>query len=878
MNLLKTLFISIILFTVLNAENIEKISLQLQWKHQFQFAGYYMAKEKGFFKEAGLEVEIKEFEKGINTTDEITFKRSDYAIGRASLVVDKSNGKDIVLLSSIFQSSPLVLLTTQVDKIDKIEDFKNKKIMLVNDSLRNTAIKAMIVSQGITYEDVIKQKHSFNLDDLINNKTDLMTSYISNEPYMLKQRGYEYKVFAPKDYGYDFYSDLLFTSKEEVLNNPKRVKKFVSAVIKGWEYAFLNMEESVNIIYKKYNSQNKTKESLAYEAQALKELAKLNEYELGFIDKSKIKKMYAVYNLLGVVKNKIDIDSFVYDDVFKNKFLFTPLEKDYLKKKKELKMCIDPNWMPFEKIQNGEHIGMSSEYIKMFQEKLPIPIKLVETKNWLESMKFAENRKCDFVSLMSESEHRKRFFNFSNPLMSMPLVVATTNNKPFVNNISSILDKKLAIVEGFAYAVQLKQMYPSIKLTKVKGSKDGLEKVKNGEIYGFIGVLPAIGYTIQENFVGEIKIAGKLDDSWDFKMASRNDEYLLNSILNKLINSISVKQNQDILNKWISIKYEESVDYTKVLFVLGIFLFVIIIVLIKNNSINRINRKLEEYIEVVDKNVLTSSTDLEGNITYASQAFCDISGYSKDEILGLNHRIIRHEDTKDELFEDLWNTIKSGKTWTGEIKNKKKDGGFYWIKATISPTYNEKKQIIGYTSIRHDITDKKLIEEISITDGLTNIYNRRHFNEISQKYLNSAKRKNEFIVFLIMDVDHFKEYNDTYGHQKGDKVLISISKTLKEKTHRADDFCFRLGGEEFGVLYKADTKEKAVLFAQMIKVSIENLFIEHEKNSASQFITVSVGLYCNYAQEIENFDEVYKIADELLYKSKESGRNCITVL
>lgn len=171
------------------------------------------------------------------------------------------------------------------------------------------------------------------------------------------------------------------------------------------------------------------------------------------------------------------------------------------------------------------------------------------------------------------------------------------------------------------------------------------------------------------------------------------------------------------------------------------------------------------------------------------------------------------------------------------------------------------------------VEQKKKLEEISITDGLTDIYNRRYFNEIFPKVINSAKRKNELLSFIIMDIDYFKQYNDTYGHQMGDDVLIKIAKAIKDSFHRADDYCFRLGGEEFGILFKIDTKDKALELANTIKENIENLEIEHSNNIASSYVTVSMGLICKDAKDINSNDEVYKEADDLLYKAKEAGRN-----
>ncbi len=287
-------------------------------------------------------------------------------------------------------------------------------------------------------------------------------------------------------------------------------------------------------------------------------------------------------------------------------------------------------------------------------------------------------------------------------------------------------------------------------------------------------------------------------------------------------------------------------------------------------------QEIKTFDNLIDKNIITSSTNKKGEIVSVSEAFCEISGYTRQELLGVNHNILKHPDMPNSIYKELWETISNGKTWKGEIKNLKKNGDYYWVKAVIEPNFSKEGKIIGYSAIRYDITDKKLIEIISITDGLTNIYNRRYFDEIFPKIINNAKRKNELVAFLFMDIDHFKQYNDNYGHQKGDTVLIEVAKCLKESLNRSSDFTFRLGGEEFAIVYQADTKEKAIEFANTIKNNIENLKIKHEFNSASSYITESMGLICKNANDII-VDEVYKEADNLLYEAKKSGRNQIKV-
>jgi len=288
-------------------------------------------------------------------------------------------------------------------------------------------------------------------------------------------------------------------------------------------------------------------------------------------------------------------------------------------------------------------------------------------------------------------------------------------------------------------------------------------------------------------------------------------------------------------------------------------------------------KELQGYINLVDKNIISSSTDIYGNITYASEAFLDISGYTQKELIGKNHNILKHPDMPHDFYKKMWYEINKNGIWTGEIKNLKKNGEYYWVDASIVPTFNDEGIKTGYTSIRQDITSKKMMEKASITDGLTSIYNRRHFNNIMPKLINSYKRRDENISFVIMDIDYFKQYNDKYGHQIGDNALKKVTKTVKSLLSRSDDYFFRLGGEEFGIVFKTNSKEEAQLFANKIRKSIEKLSIEHLGSDVSQYLTVSMGLTYKNANNIKNEEELYKQTDDMLYKAKDSGRNNVYI-
>ena len=278
-------------------------------------------------------------------------------------------------------------------------------------------------------------------------------------------------------------------------------------------------------------------------------------------------------------------------------------------------------------------------------------------------------------------------------------------------------------------------------------------------------------------------------------------------------------------------------------------------------------------LKLINDNIINLQFDLDYNITYVSNAFLKISNYSKDEILGQKLHAIFCENIEESTLNEIFEKISYNKSWLGELKNTDKYAKEYWLNVNFFPIHDEDNKTVAYSVIMQDITDKKALEEISIRDGLTNLYNRRYFQEKLENFLNTAKRRDELIFFLMLDIDFFKQYNDNYGHLEGDKVIIEVANVLKRFMRRSEDYSFRIGGEEFAVLFYSDTIKNATTFSKKILKEIEDLKIEHNYSKASEFVTVSMGLSYNNASKIKDSKVFFKEADDLLYEAKKSGRN-----
>ena len=293
--------------------------------------------------------------------------------------------------------------------------------------------------------------------------------------------------------------------------------------------------------------------------------------------------------------------------------------------------------------------------------------------------------------------------------------------------------------------------------------------------------------------------------------------------------------------------------------------------IVNNNLKNKLFEK-ENLLKIVDENVLLSITDNDGVIVDASYAYCKLVGYEKDELIGATHNILKHEDTPDSFYKNMWKHIGQGKVFKCEIKNRKKSGEIYWVKLTITPVFKE-NIIVNYAALRQNITNRKKIEALSIVDEMTQLYNRRYFNKVLEKEIIRCKTEEKFLSLVSIDIDYFKKYNDTYGHPKGDEVLISVAKTLKEHFSRVGEYVFRMGGEEFSIIAIGDNIEESFNYTQQAVEKIEALKIPHENSKCSKFTTISAGVVICSSSNIKSFSTLYNYSDQALYEAKRSGRN-----
>ncbi len=845
-----------------------------------------MAIEKGFYEEAGLSVTLKEYQAGDDVVQDVIKGESEYGLGYPSIILNKIQHKNIVLLHAIYQSSPHVLVTLDSSDIKNVEDFRGKKIMINGSATYTASFVSMLRSHGIEMSDVSTMEHTFSVDTLINKECDIMTAYRTNELYALEKKGVPYRVWDPKNFGFDFYDDLLFTSKRELQNHPDRVAAFSAATLRGFEYAFAHKEETIELILKKYNTLKKSKEALRYEADVLQELAYANAKPLGDIDGLKIQRIYDIYNIFGHIKERVDFHEFIFKP--HSELFLSDKERVYLAQKKSINLCVNPDWMPFESIEDGKHIGMSAEYLRLLESKLPIPFKLVQTQSWEESLAFLEDKKCDMLSLVMPTSAREHLLRFTDSYLKVPVVMATQLKAPYMSDFSMLKHKKIAIVKGYEFLKFLRSEYPNFEIVEVKNIHEGLQKVVDGEVYGYVDTLPTIGYAFQKEFTGELKIAGKFDGSRDFGIGVHRDEPLLYEILQKGVRSIDASTREQLLNNWLSITYENGIDYKIIFKIALVFGFILSMMLFFYLREKRLKRQVQQQKALLEAIINTIPNPLfyksrEGYFENVNDSFArTILGLQREEVLGKELHDLRgiiafeiidfHLEQDRALYEDH-NSLEYDsrvELFDGTLRD-------YKISKTVFRSLSG--ECLGYIGIMTDITqhkeNEKRLELLASIDPLTQLYNRRHFTSMAKHLFNLAMRHQEALSVVMLDIDNFKQINDTYGHKVGDDVIVSIA-TILQKLSRESDIVARFGGEEYILLLPKTSREGAMIIAEKLRVAVENSSVVLESGEKI-YCSVSLGVSEVSITHENDIEAAIKRADDALYRSKNSGKNRVTL-
>lgn len=288
---------------------LEKTVLQLKWSHAYQFAGYYAAQELGFYKSAGLDVEIKALQPGQDVVKEVVSGNAHFGSGTSSLLIARQDGAPVVVLAAIFQHSPYILIARQFKPEQSIHDLAGKPILL-----RRLADELLVYlrREKIPDSSIQRSVPGMNtVEELKRGSVDAISGYVSNEPYQLKKAGFQYHIYSPRSDGIDLYGDNLFTSEAVLKKFPERVARFRAASIKGWEYILSHPQEAVAIVQK--YAPEASAEKIQFEINQINPLIRSDLVAVGYMNEGRWSHAVDIYREAGALNADFDLKRFIYN-------------------------------------------------------------------------------------------------------------------------------------------------------------------------------------------------------------------------------------------------------------------------------------------------------------------------------------------------------------------------------------------------------------------------------------------------------------------------------------------------------------------------------------------------------------------------------------
>ena len=658
---------------------------------------------------------------------------------------------------------------------------------------------------NISFEKVVTKSWSESLQKAIDSEVDVLSNYTVDKMLENKHISTIPYIVSPVS---------IVSRKGNNITSPEELKGKKVAVVKGYGYLDKIFKDYPNLNYLEVNNAKEGLKGVSnseFDAMICSlTLATYNIAEMGLSNLEVsgqtgvnmqlglgIRKDWGIF--AGLVNRVIEaIPKGVTQEINKKwlgmegaafkKIELSPKEQAWLDKGLTIPYVYDPDWAPFEwKNELGEHTGIIKDILDLIGQRSGVKLQQIPSRNWKSAVEMVKSHKAHMYSAVGENKEKQEYMNFTTKnVYQTPyvFVVRKEDKRDYFDTFKNLSKKsKIAVVKDYYIDGLLREKEPQIDLKRVGSIHEGFEKLEDKEIDIFIINASTAKYFINRKGYKKLRIATKTKYSLELKIAlikSYPSEVI--SILDKAIDSIGDKELTDIYLKWTELLVEEKVDWELIYEITAISFLVLLGIFYWNRKLKaKVDEKtaeLKALLKAFDTYVIASKTDEYGRITYVSDALCDISGYNKKQLLGKTHSLLRHPDMPKTIYEDLWRSVKNGKVWRGEIKNKRKNGTFFWTDTVISPEFDHNGAIIGFSAIRQDITAKKEVEELSKTlelkveERTTELDNeRKYINSIMNSQTNMVISSNGKVLktanrafFKFFDVKDVEGFVQKYGN------------------------------------------------------------------------------------------------------------------
>lgn len=437
-----------------------------------------------------------------------------------------------------------------------------------------------------------------------------------------------------------------------------------------------------------------------------------------------------------------------------NAIQFTAAEQAYIDNSATISMCVDPDWVPFERInENGEHEGIAADLIQLVAQRTGLRIALYPVKNWEESLAASKAKRCQLMSFLNRTPAREQWLAFTAPVFFDPNIIITREEHPYIGNLHGLSGESLALPKGTMVEERIRAAYPNLKFILTESEPESVALVSERKADMTIRSLIVAAYAIKKEGLFNLKIAGQVPELTNrLSIGVLKDEPILRDILDKGVATITPQEREAIANKHVSIQVQSGVDYVVVWRVVAGAVLLLLIAVYWNRKLSALNRELER---------------------------------------------------------------------------------------------------------------------LSVTDKLTGLFNRVKIDSVLGDEINRAQRFGQTFGLILLDVDYFKQVNDTHGHQVGDRVLIEIAAILRSSV-RQTDIVGRWGGEEFIVICPQTDGNGTLTLAEVL---CKNVAQHSFPLVGSKTASFGVAFY----HSGDRVEDIVSRADGALYNAKHQGRNRVAM-
>lgn len=537
-------------------ESLEHVVLQLNWNYRFEFAGFIAAKEKGFYRDAGLSVELRQFRPDMDVVREVTEGRADYGVYSSKLLKRFLDGEPVKLLASFFKKPSMVIVARK--GITKPEDLAGRKILSAfsrNDFLLN--FKEMFQRRDVNLSQIQLSDEPYSMQPFIEGRVDAMIIYLPSQLYRLSSLGIPYNIIDPGNYSDLTLQQELFTSRQVAEEHPDRTLAFRNASIKGWDYALKHPYEIIDIIRKKY-ARNLTLEELSYEYRIVKRMIQPELYPIGSIDQKLL--LLQIRNLVGP-KRADQAEKLLQEYIFGGGVEMSPLiltrqERDYLRKHPVLKAHNESNWPPFNFNENGQARGFSIDYMNLIAEKIGVKVRYVSGYTWYEFLRMINTDKLDIIDNIAITPERKKSIAFTRPYIDLQHAIYTNVNNQIYFTLGDLKGKKVALVQGFFIQQYLAKHYPGIRQVLVPDQLQALKLLSLGKVDAVVGKQVVVDYLMRKYLISNIIATSYINDPGTVSHValgvSKKDKVLAR-ILKKAQQTVTKQELDKLKHKWFGI-------------------------------------------------------------------------------------------------------------------------------------------------------------------------------------------------------------------------------------------------------------------------------------------------------------------------------------